>query len=154
MWKLKLGGAKTVSRLLLITKLSFFSLPVPLSFSGLIERNGGGRGCVYVCPLCAFFTLWLCFEFCVSVLSFVFLFWVLCFCFDFCDSVLSFVFLFWVLWFCFEFCDSVLNCAILFRVLWFCFGFCCSVLGFCDFVLGFCDSVLSFVILFCSYRPP
>ena len=48
MWKLKLGGAKTVSRLLLITKLCFFSLPVPLSFSGLIERNGVGGGCVYI----------------------------------------------------------------------------------------------------------
>ena len=131
MWKLKLGGAKTVSRLLLITKLCFFSLPVNLSFSGLSEEWWGRRVRLYFVP-CALFTLWFCFEFCVSVFSFVFLFW--------------------VLWFCFDFCDSVLNFAMLLLTLWFCFGFCDSVLGFCDSVLGFCDSVLSFVILFWILR--
>ena len=87
------------------------------------------------------------FWFCVSVLSFVILFWVLCFCFGFCDSVSSFVFLFWVLWFCLEFCVSVLGFVILFWVLCFC--------------IGFCDSVSSFVFLFwvfwscfVQYRPP
>ena len=69
------------------------SLPVPLSFSGLIERNGGGGGCVYILSRVPFLL-------CDFVSSFVFPFWVL--------------FLFWVLWFCFEFCDSVLNFAILF----------------------------------------
>ena len=61
-----------------------------------------------------FWVLWFCFEFCVSVLGFVILFWVLCFCIGFCDSVSSFVFLYWVLWFCFEFCVSVLGFVILF----------------------------------------
>ena len=73
MWKLKLGGAKTVCRLLLITKICFFSLTVPLSFSGLIEIEewwGIEEGASMFCPLCVFFTC----EFCVSVLSFVFLF--------------------------------------------------------------------------------
>ena len=84
----------------------------------------GEEGASMFCPLCAFFT----FEFCVSVLSFVFLFWVLWFCFEFCVSILDFVILFWILWFCFEFCDSVLNFVILFWVLWFCFEFCDSVL--------------------------
>ena len=78
----------------------FFSLPVPLSFSGLREEWWGRRVRLYFVP-CALFTLWFCFEFCVSVLSFVFLFWVLWFCFEFCDSVLGFVILFWVLRFCF-----------------------------------------------------
>ena len=82
MWKLKLDGAKTVSRLLLITKTCFFSLTVPLSFSGLIEiEEWWGRRvrlCFVLCvpfPLCDF-VLSLCFrfEFCVSVLSFVILF--------------------------------------------------------------------------------
>ena len=48
MWKLKLGRAKNVSRLLLITNICFFSLPVPLYVSALIDRNGGGGGCVCV----------------------------------------------------------------------------------------------------------
>ena len=84
----------------------------------------GEEGASMFCPLCAFFT----FEFCVSVLTFVFLFWVLWFRFEFCVSILDFVILFWILWFCFEFCDSVLNFVILFWVLWFCFEFCDSVL--------------------------
>ena len=63
MWKLKLGGAKTVCRLLLISKICFFSLTVPLSFSGLIEiEEWWGR------------RVRLCFALCVSfsLLSFVF----------------------------------------------------------------------------------
>ena len=63
------------------------SLPVPLSFSGLIERNGGGGGCVYILSRVPFLL-------CDFVSSFVFPFWVLCFCFGFCDSVLNFAILF------------------------------------------------------------
>ena len=50
--------------------------------------------------------------FCVTV--FFFLLSISFFRFEFCVSVLSFVILFWVLWFCFGFGDSVLGFVILF----------------------------------------
>ena len=58
-----------------------------------------------------------CFDFCVSVVGFVFLFSLLCFCCGLSVSVLAFVLVLWALCFCFHFCVCVVCFVFLFWLL-------------------------------------